>query len=173
MELPFKDELGIPLTGMGSRIHLPGKKKQKKSRGIPLTAGVLTDIPKESLTAIGWELHYDQEYKHSTPKDILDSLPEDSAYVLLGAQRSDSPDVINRAAMGLRKVVCKETKGNNTTAHNGLFFYHCKGQSMGFSAVEEINLCKADTASSSAESRLSWHISNSGSGGWRAGGCRP
>ena len=82
VELPFKDELGIPLTGMGSRIHLPGKRSRKVSWN-PANSRVLTDIPKE-FTAIGWELHYDQEYKHSTPKDILDSLPEIARTCYLG-----------------------------------------------------------------------------------------
>ena len=84
--------------------------------------------------------------------------------IMLAARHKNSSRLA-LCAMGRVSVVLRETKENETTYENGVYFYNWKGRSVGFSADSNINLGTADL--SSGLEKLSWHLT--GRGGYRCG----
>lgn len=67
--------------------------------------------------------------------------------------------------MGRKEKVLKETVEHETTKENGVYWYHWKSHSFGFSSTIDINLGSADLADGTH--KLSWHLT--GRGGYRLG----
>ena len=113
----------------------------------------------------GWTKLLDQPYSHHSKISDVEAAPAGSL-VFLGAQNPSGRLVIG--GVGKREEVIRQTSGNQVKEHFGLYWFHSYGRSFGFSKNSQVNLNSADTASSEAECRLSWH-SDQSIGGYRAG----
>jgi hypothetical protein len=122
--------------------------------------GVLENVPIKLLK--GWTCIYQQPYSHSTTESVINDTK--GARILIAARHKNSSRLA-LCAMGRREDVVRETVENETTFENGVYFYHWKNRSIGFSPADDINLGTADLGNGSK--KLSWHLT--GRGGYRCG----
>jgi hypothetical protein len=123
--------------------------------------GVLENVPIKLLK--GWTCIYQQPYSHPTTTTAFTNAIKGTKILIAARHKNSSRLAL--CAMGRVSRVLRETKENETTFENNVYFYNWKGRSMGFSSSDDINLGTADLAGGSL--KLSWHLT--GRGGYRCG----
>jgi hypothetical protein len=88
-------------------------------------------------------------------------------YLFVGAISSVSSTYLV-GAFGSATEVLRQTALNTPHLSGGVYWYNTPGQSFGFLNGTDLQQQSADTGSSDAAYRLSWHVDGS-SGGYRAG----
>lgn len=123
-------------------------------------SGVLENIPLKALR--GWTCCYRKPYSDKTSETVFQLAT--GTRILVAARHKNSPN-LTLCAMGRKSKVLKETFENETVKENGVYWYHWKNHSFGFSNSSSINLGSADLLA--GVHKLSWHLT--GRGGYRVG----
>jgi hypothetical protein len=136
-----------------------------------IPVGIQTDINTSTLTNNGWSLNFQSSWGSQAAHDyeIFSGIALDE-YVFIGALDTGTNNIALGAAV-LYSDLLNYTSGNNTNDYNGASWYFREDYSMGFAAIgETISLSSADTSSDSgALSKLSWHMHNHHTAGYRVG----
>ncbi|KAK3268994.1 hypothetical protein CYMTET_22532, partial [Cymbomonas tetramitiformis] len=135
--------------------------------------GVQREVPEAVVTDGGWELCYDGLDPFAAAGSYLDGCHGE--HVLLAARSSllaHSPLAL--LAAGRRADALQETTSlDEAVPHNGAFWYHVRGHSMGFAPTSAVSLHPGDLRQlyTRCEARLSWWLKELGevSAGGRAG----
>ena len=129
--------------------------------------GVHYNVPVSKFEA--WESFYVQPYEHPTSNaEVVPSSKHGlNNCVFVGAKRT-ADSVFTLGAYASVSDVSTITAQNDPRVSRGVWWYNTPGSSFGFSATQTIQQNSADTGSSEAQSRLSWHIGQD-FGGYRAG----
>ncbi len=149
---------------LSNRLDLRASPRYKVREGsLFYLPGVLENVPLKLLR--GWTLCYRKPYSDKTSEKVFENAK--GTRILIAARHKNSSSLA-LAAMGRRKFVLKETFENHCNRENGVYFYHWKAHSFGFSDLESINLGSADL--SPGTRKVSWHLT--GRGGYRVGELR-
>jgi hypothetical protein len=95
----------------------------------------------------GWTCIYQQPYSHPTTTTAFTNAIKGTKILIAARHKNSSRLAL--CAMGRVSRVLRETKENETTFENNVYFYNWKGRSMGFSSSDDINLGTADLAGGS------------------------
>jgi hypothetical protein len=150
---------------LSDRIEVQDSTRLKVREGsLFYTAGVLESLPIKLLR--GWTCIYHKPYADKTTEQVFRTALNGSATRILVAARHKNSNTLALAAMGRINVVLKETSDSSPcNLENGVYWYHWKNHSFGFSDTRNINLGTADLLD--GKQKLSWHLT--GRGGYRVG----
>jgi len=136
--------------------------------------GIQTDIDTSTLTNNGWSLNFQSSWSSQAAHDyqMFAGIALDE-YVFIGALDTGTSNIALGAAV-LYSDLLNYTLGNNTNNYNGASWYFRNDYSMGFAAIgETVSLGSADTSfDSGALSKLSWHMHDNYTAGYRVGNVR-
>ncbi len=150
-------------------------------QALTIPVGVQEDVPLATVTGIwGWTQIYRGDYSIDSVS-IADMFNGHGDYVMLGAIQ-DGSDTVELLAATTWTDFMTHTSQNVTHASNGAEWYN-NGGSLGFAGLgDTISQNQADTNSTNAGLRLSWHTNGPGGFigeynvlathvrfGWRAG----
>jgi len=137
--------------------------------------GIQTGISTTQITdGWGWSLNFQASWGASNAVDynLFNGVAMDD-FVFLGALNTGT-DVIDLGAAIKYSDLLNYTSGNNTNSYNGANWYHREDYSIGFAALNEtVVLGSADVNYDSGSiSRLSWHLHDWHTAGYRVGNLR-
>jgi len=147
----------LKFFGVKEAVCLPGT----------MFSGIKTNLKMSDLE--GWEDAFCEPYSHKTTLEDfqMPGIPGDSA-VLVGAKKAGADELL-LAAIGRLDVITAEKLQNHTKLHNGVYWYCTPDHSMGFAPDATVNMGRADTHDANCPYRMSWHLTQWGGVGWRAG----
>lgn len=141
------------------------------SNAATIPFGIQTDINTSVLTDNGWVLNFQSGWGSHSAHDyeLFEGVALDE-FVFIGALDTGTNNIALGAAI-LYSDLLNYTSGNNTNDYNGASWYFREDYSMGFAAIgETVNLYSADiSADSGVTSKLSWHMHNHHTAGYRVG----
>jgi hypothetical protein len=146
-------------------------------------SGIQQNVSEQTLRNNGWTLFYEQTYATSHGSNAS-SLRPSGEYVILTGKAVGSSTLPVLAAAPTSQVFT-ETATNTPQLLNGTYWYNTPTLSIGFAPTSVIDQHQADSyeaigyrtsptnnttySSPSSPLRLSWHLINDNSGGWRLG----
>jgi len=147
------------------------EENQEDLSGYPGSGIYQNTVKVSKLKAKGWKVHYYHNYRHPTRDNKHMWPPIKKGKVMFGCSRGT--DLLTLAAFARISVLrsIKVTRQTKLQYENGAYWYVSSGQSIGFTQYKAVSLNSADTHSTNANLRLSWHF-NQYAGGWRCGNTR-